>query len=206
MSYWRQKSDSQSLKGILQCLINILLLIERIDIKVEMKKEIEKFDLDTQQYLQKPLFTIIGKFGESIRSKPLFSTLQKRMTQPGGLGSFDMPALHTWLHTDRQRQDSQLAELFKDISPLEEVIADIFNIYAQKEQIHTINSSNGFTTISPQLTSSILKVFIPSQYKELIPEVSASPRAIVVKFWNQYQLLEKPLPSDCSFSFEYSEI
>ena len=202
IEYWRHINNTKSIKEYIQCIFDILLLLERIDIRVEIKKELDKIE-DTST-LDLSLLEKSGKFGESLRSKPSFSQLQKRISQPGGLCEFDMPSLHTWLQLDGDEQIRQIDSALGDIKSLGQLIASIFNYYQSVEKKEIITSSKGFTTLNPNHCSSILNLFIPKAYKTLTPEVSASPKAVVIKFWYQLDLFEKPVPSDKCFDFQYS--
>lgn len=203
IKYWRDISAAQSIREYLQCIFNILLLLERIDIRMEIKKELEKIK-DTSS-LELTLLQSSGKFGENLRSKPLFSQLQKRMSQPGGLCDFDMPALHTWLQLDNDEQIRRLNLPCEEINKLGGLIDSLFSYYKSVEEKQIITSSQGFTTLSPKNSSSLLNLFIPIEYKTLTPEVSASPKAVIIKFWHQYDLFEKPEASAQCFDFKYSE-
>lgn len=205
MTYWELKKDPHSLKGILGSIFNILLLLERIDIKMEISKELEKFQVNSKTINNLDILCNKGKFGESIRSRPLYSQIQKRLMQPGGLGIFDMPALHTWFHLDKDDQNTQLTELMIEIRSLKIAVDKIFTQHKLAEEAATITTQKGFVTISPKTNSCILKVSIDTQHKTFIPEVSASARAVIIKFWQQGKLLDSPTPCSESFSFIYSE-
>ena len=204
ITYWKALKSEQSIKGYLQCIFSIMLLLERIDIRVEMHKELEKFP--TQPDIDLTILNKSGRFGESIRSKPLFAQLHKRINQPGGLCCFDMPALYTWLQLDASEQERQISRPFEDIQLLHNLIDSLFDYFSTFENINEIRSNEGFATINPQPKSSILRINIPFSSKNLTPEVSASPKAVVIKFWTQTDLLEKPQASSQCFDFHYSEV
>ena len=199
-----QGKDHLSLKYVLQAVINILLLLERVDIKMELTKELERLGLCRHEMNQLNLFQLQGKFGESIRSKPLFSQLQKRLVQPGGMSTFDMPLLHTWLHLSFQTQQEQLDVLLREVRTLQQALKRLFSCYEQKQILQAVETENGFVTLNPEIESSILRIFIPEQYKSFIPEVSSSSRAVILKFWIQDSILDNPRPSNKPLSFHYT--
>lgn len=196
--------DHFSLKYVLQAVMNILLLLERVDIKMEITKELERLGLERAEIAQFELFSHKGKFGESIRSKPLFSQLQKRLVQPGGLGTFDMPLLHTWLHLSSETQQAQLQGLLLEIKALEQALSALFDLYSKKEVIEKVETQNGFVTLNPDVHCSILKILMSEKYKKFIPEVSSSSRAVILKFWSQNNILDSPVPLHEALSFSYT--
>lgn len=194
------------LKGILQSVVDILLLLERVDIKTEVKKEMEKLLPGELAWEDQELFQQKGRFGENIRSQPLFSMLQKRLSQPGGLGSFDMPSVYTWLHREEEEQNSLLKKILEELYPLKQSLKKIFDLYSLHKKQEEKTALNGFIKITPKTQSTLAFVELPAEHSLLTPEVSSSLQALVIKFWHYQELLEKPAPSDQSFQFNYAEV
>jgi cell division protein ZapD len=193
-------------KQALSCLMDILQLLERVEIKMELNKEAGKFPNDLK--LQEAITTLSnkpGKIGEEIRNQPSFAFIQKRLTLLGGTSSFDVPFLHRWLHLDKKRKIDDLSELYEPLEHLHQCIDLLIAAYEQSFKRKKIQITNGLLHHQPEQNSSLLVIEIPEDAEHLIPEVSYSVKAIYLKFWHQGKLLTKPEPFSGSLSLSIAE-
>ncbi len=208
----QEKADSLSSKRALESIFELLQLIERIEIKMELAKESEKFMLVTLDEkilsLKKDIAELLntqGKVGENLRANPSLQLLQKRLILTGGACEFDTPSLHSWLEGPTKLRKHDLNTIYLNFELLHKAIISIVKGYNDYIELSKKELSNGIIQINPKPQSSIIVIKIPNNKSDLYPEVSLSLKAVFIKIWSQKSLLEKNIPYDGHLELEIGE-
>lgn len=211
-SILQQKADSFSSKRALSCIFELLQLIERIEIKMELAKESEKFminlfeekTIELKKYISQ-LINSQGKIGENLRANPSLQLLQKRLLLTGGSCEFDTPSLHSWLEGPLKLRMNDLKIIYANFELLHNTIISIVKNYYDYTELSKKTLSDGIIQLNPKPQSSIILIKISDHDYQLYPEVSLSLKAVFVKIWSQQSLLEKNTPYDGQLELEIGE-
>lgn len=201
---FQQKNDYYTSRWAIERLFEILQLIERVEIKMELYKEGERFPQD--RILQQRLLRLRdypGKVGESLRNDSCLMALQKRFFQTSGACVFDAPSLHSWLSLEPQERLPDWQRLNEPLQDLQGAVEALVAAYEQHFHFHTQLAENGLLHHQPQPNSSLLCLRLPE--KSLVPEASFSPKAVFIKIWEQHSLLDKKVPLQQHINLELAE-
>lgn len=204
MLLFQEKNDYYTARWAIERLFEILQLIERVEIKMELYKEGERFpqEADLQHVLLK-LRDYPGKVGECLRNDLCLMALQKRFFQTAGACVFDAPSLHSWLSLEPHEREADWQRLNAPLYDLQKAITELMKTYEKHFNFKKVVASNGLLHHQPQPNSSLLCVKFSR--RSLIPEASFSPKAVFVKIWEQYSLLDKKSPLQDDIALEVAE-
>lgn len=201
---FQEKNDYYTARWAIERLFEILQLIERVEIKMELYKEGERFP--QEELLQQLLLKLRdhpGKVGECLRNDVCLMALQKRFFQTTGACVFDAPSLHSWLSLEPQGRAADWQRLNAPLNDLQKVVSELIKTYEKYFSFKTCIAQNGLLHHQPQPNSSLLCVRFSKT--SLVPEASFSPKAVFVKIWEQHSLLAKKSPVQDDVVFEIAE-
>lgn len=200
----QQKNDYFTSRWAIERLFEILQLIERVEIKMELYKEGERFPhlSDLQKILLK-LRDHPGKVGESLRNDVCLMALQKRFFQTAGACVFDAPSLHAWLTWEPDKRQEDWDRLNAPLRDLQHAVAALMAAYEQHFEFTAQIAKEGLLHHQPQPQSSLLCLRLSEQ--QHIPEASFSPKAVFIKMWQQSSLLEKKVSVQEDVAMELAE-
>lgn len=184
-------------------LLQMLDLIERTDIKVDIMHELDRQILSMQSLIGNPnistevlsqtledtkesvmkLRAESSKVGQSIRDNEWLMSIKKRASIPGGACQFDLPSYHYWLNQSLKKRRQDFDVWLSQLLPMYESIKII---------LHLLRSS-GVENDCVATDGSYQKSIISSKPAQLLqikmiddcgcfPEISANKYAINVRF------------------------
>lgn len=125
-------SESWQFMDFFECLFTLLDLLERVDLRNDMLKDIDVHEKNliywsqhpkiNQEALQEALQSVIRlrdalknakKVGSGLKEERLLQSIRQRFSIPGATCSFDLPNLHYWL---KQPEDIRQADMNRWIS------------------------------------------------------------------------------------------
>jgi cell division protein ZapD len=204
MTLFRQANDYYHARWAIESLFEILQLIERVEIKMELYKEGERFPHDTE--LQNALIKLRdypGKIGESLRSDQCLMALQKRFFQTMGACVFDAPSLHAWLSLAPEARLHDWELLNSPLTDLQDAVSALMKAYNDAFCFKEYLAEQGLLHYHPLPASSLLSVVLEEQH--FVPEASFSPKAVFIKIWQQHGLLKKNMPFQENLKIKISE-
>lgn len=193
--------------------LDIIELMERIDLRHETIKELERLQALFQQWqasasvdpdrIQDVLAQLNEQFqavqvmptklDHTLRQHTFLNQIRRRTTIPGGCCSFDIPAYHFWLHKPFDSRQQDIHDFLITINPLCDAIHFILSVIRQSAQPTSETAENGYyqkhfhNTFAPQL----VQVHV-SQALPYYPEISGSKHCINLRFLAQPEALSKP--------------
>lgn len=192
--------DSQA---SIDALVEILFILDRMDIRSEVIKELERHmgslsrlmdtpSIDHQrldillgrlsQQVQK-MQHFSGKFGSELRDNELLISIRQRAAVAGGTCGFDLPAYHFWLNQPLDTRIHQLSHWMSEFSPLHDgitlALSTIRNSVDFKQEI--AHGGIFLKTLDPQHPCQLLRISLPS-HMPVYPEVSGSKHRVNVRF------------------------
>ncbi len=193
--------------------LDIIELMERIDLRHETSKELERLQTLFQQWQtnasvdperieavleqldqqSQTIQSMPSKLDNTLRQHTFLNQIRRRTTIPGGCCSFDIPAYHFWLHKPFESRQQDIHEFLVTINPLCDAIHFILSIVRQSAQPTSETASNGYyqkhfhSTVTPQLVQVHIAQSLP-----YYPEISGSKHCINLRFLAQPEALSKP--------------
>lgn len=150
-------------------LSNLIDVLERVDVRTELVKELEH-----QQNKLKPWVDVPGvdkvlinslrsqlkdrseilmsapRIGQSLKANRFINLVRQRLSIPGSCCSFDLPALHMWLHLPQIHRDEDVNSWLKTLLPLNQAITSILDLIRKSDPFRNQISLNGFFQDNPE--------------------------------------------------------
>jgi cell division protein ZapD len=190
--------------------IEITSLLERVDLKQELMKELERQhsalkSLSEHKEVDKPKLTLLlsqqkhvlerlhqlnGKAGEHLKRNDFLLAIKQRTSIPGGNCDFDLPELRFWLNQDHAKRVLDLERWSGPYLELESAIKLALGVIRDSAMPEKVIAEKGFfdQTLDPKQPNQLLRISIPAS-EIIYPEVSAGKHRYSVRFLN-------PLPID----------
>lgn len=196
----------------LMLLLQMLDLIERADIKVDIVHELDRQSMALQNLLGNPSISeevLRGtideietcatglrndkeKVGQSLRENEWLMSIKQRASLPGGACQFDLPSYHYWLNLDQEQRDSDFYTWLARLLPMYEGIKIILHILRGSGLATEYIAKKGFyqQMLSAGKPAQMVKIEVLDD-SACFPEVSANKYAINVRFFG-IDFVQKP--------------
>ena len=158
------KSEHQQLQVVFfQQLFELLDLVERLDLRSDLSKDLEaheknlvywskhpKIDSTALEQALKTVLTLREKlkndrrFGSALKEDKLLSAIRQRFAIPGGACSFDLPNLHFWLQQPLEKRHIEIAQWLETLALLDDAIAVSLSFIRERGQFINVTAENGF--------------------------------------------------------------
>ena len=158
------KAEQSSLQLVFfEQLFELLDLIERIDLRSDLTKDLEAHEKNLVYWSKHPkidttalehaLKTVLrlrqkiktdGRFGNALKEDKLLSSIRQRFAIPGGACSFDLPNLHFWLHQPLERRLNEITQWLETLALLDDAITVSLSFIRERGQFKTTVAENGF--------------------------------------------------------------
>jgi cell division protein ZapD len=206
----------------LMLLLQMLDIIERADIKVDIVHELDRQATAMQNLMGNPniseevlsetikeveacagaLRTDSTKVGQSLRDNEWLMSIKQRASIPGGVCQFDLPSYHYWLNLDNDRREDDFYTWLARLLPMYEGIKIILHILRGSGLTNDYIAKNGFyqQMLSGGKPAQMLKVEVPDDCT-YFPEVSANKYAINVRF-NGMDFVQRPKQCEHDIHFK----
>lgn len=190
----------------IDCLLDILSLFDRTDLKTEITKEMERLiaalaalannpkvdteiltdllsdlkqNLDVLQQLKTK-----NALGHALRDSEFIAPIRQRTSVTGGTSHFDLPAYHYWLsHTPADQRHQQITEWFDGFSPARNAVEDCLDLIRNSATASSRIAEDGF--YQQQLDSSqpnqLIRITLPAD-SIYYPEISGGKHRFTVRF------------------------
>ncbi|MDM7859543.1 cell division protein ZapD [Alteromonas sp. ASW11-36] len=144
-------------------LFTLLDLLERLDIRNDILKDIDAQERNlvhwsqhpniNNEALQQTLETILRlrealkqnkRIGSDLKEHPFISSIRQRFAIPGGSCSFDLPNLHHWTHLPAEQQAKDKQTWLQTLHVIDNAIALTLSFLRQRGNFTTVEATNGF--------------------------------------------------------------
>lgn len=197
-----RKDDLWENRASLSALLSLLDLLQRIDLKADLVKELERMgavlerlaqipDVDTEQldqvleeieHTQDNLQRLEGSV-DRLLQHPLLSCVSKRYVIPGGTCHFDLPLLHHWLHQPSERRIQDLENWFNALRPFQEGTALTLRLIRESAAPIREIAERGMyqKSLDSSLPWQMVRIALPAE-APYYPEISAGKHRFTVRF------------------------
>jgi len=203
-------------------MINIVDLIGRSDIKMDLIKELERHlatlenlknnknvDLLKLDDVLKSIISISSILkdascqpGQTIRQDDFLSSIKQRSLMPGGSCNFDLPGYHYWLHLPEEQRSADLSLWFKDLEILSEAVKLVLTLVRNSANPTGEVAQDGFfqKPIESGQSCQMVRVIMPAD-SDCYPEISGGRHRFTVRFMQQ--MSNEPRPTQFKDDVEF---
>lgn len=200
--------------------IELLDFLDRNDIKADTIKELDRHiqvltklkssaqvDLTKLQqlltqldHINRSIYHHNGKFGQKLRESEFFNVLRQRLIIPGGNCSFDLPALHYFLHLPHEQRRQCLESWLGEFSLVQEAATLLLTLSRESASFASLQALQGFYQQESYQNCQLLRVRI-SNTLTVYPEISAGRHRFTLRFLG-FSSDKRPLQTPDDISFE----
>lgn len=183
-------------------LLQILDLIDRGDLKVDLLQELDRHKVQLsflqgnpnidQNALGETLASLDRcatllrsdhqKLGQSLRDNDWLMSVKQRAGIPGGVCEFDLPSYRHWLYLSIDRRKTDFSQWLSKLMPMYEAIRMLLQLLRGSGQVMSLLAHKGAyqQQLSGHKPAQLLRIEIG--HDECFPEVSANKYAINIRF------------------------
>jgi cell division protein ZapD len=206
----------------LMYMLQIMDIIDRIDVKVDLVQELDKQRLamhnlrGNPNISEKTLNSTIKQIescaaalrldatrvGQSLRENEWLMSIRQRAAIPGGVCQFDLPSYHHWLNLNHERRRADLDKWLENLMPMRNAMSTVLHILRGSGNATKLTAKNGFyqQMLGGSKPAQMLRIEVPDNCP-CFPEVSANKYAISVRF-NGIDFVQKPKQCDHDIDFK----
>ncbi|GAA0859120.1 cell division protein ZapD [Aliiglaciecola litoralis] len=162
----RQSAEAQQdwqFMSFFEALFTLLDLLERLDLRNDILKDIEVHEKNLVYWSQHPkidsealqaaLQKILRlrdqlkhskKVGANLKEDKFLSSIRQRFSIPGGTCSFDLPNLHYWIKQPLESIRTDIATWLKEFDLIQEAIEITLSFLRERGRFAPITAPNGF--------------------------------------------------------------
>ena len=207
----------------ISCLLEILDLITRSDIKSDLIKELEKHTVTLDVLKNNPnvdhqrlndILSNINDYlntlrdneflpGQHLKNDELITSIKQRISIPGGTCNFDLPAFHHRLHKPAQSRHDDLTRWKQDISVIQKSLSIALLMLRNSTTPVIENAESGFhqQPIESKLSCQLIRVFLPEDCS-YFPEISGGKHRFTIRFMEQISTSSRPVQTKNAVEFE----
>ncbi len=190
-------------RAAISCLLDILAIFSRSDLKSEVLKELERHsanltamqsnpqvDRDKLTDIMRQLDTLSarlhahrGQVAQALRQNEFLASIQQRSTIAGGSCTFDLPAYHHWLQRAAPERVEQLLEWFSVFDLVRTGVDVILELTRQSAMPVKEVAHAGFfqQNLPTNLPCQMMRVAVP-RCSPYYAEISGSKHRFTVRF------------------------
>jgi cell division protein ZapD len=207
----------------LTTLIEILDLTNRVDLKRELMKELERqianlsrlvsepsVDqdrlnriIDQQRALIEEIHTINGQLDQHIKANDLFGSIRQRNAIPGGTCDFDLPAYHYWLARPASERRELLHTCSRPFQEINEAVGLVLKLIRNSAEPRTTVAPRGFyeQALDSSVPWQMIRITLPSD-TPCYPEISAGRQRFSVRFLKPGDMTQRARQCEQDITFE----
>ena len=192
-------------------MLQILDLIDRGDLKVDLLQELERHKVQLsflqnnpnidQQALKSTVLSLERcatalradhqKLGQPLRDNDWLMSVKQRTSIPGGVCEFDLPSYRHWLYLPLERRIADFEQWLSRLKPMYESIRMILQLVRGSGQTMSVIAHHGAyqQQLSGHKPAQLLR--IETSDDDCFPEVSANKYAINIRF-QKLDFVQKP--------------
>lgn len=196
----KQAKEDWQYINFLDALFTLLDLLERLDLRNDVLKDIEiheknlvvwsqhpNIDNDAlQSVLQKILrlresLKSTKKIGADLKEDKFLSSIRQRFSIPGGTCGFDLPNLHFWLKQSHESKQGTIQGWLKDLQPIQQAMEMTLSFLRERGRFSQINADKGFYQGVADDKNELIRVLCPTD-KGFYPILSGNKYRYAIRF------------------------
>ena len=210
-------------RAVVEYLIEIFDSIERVDMKTDLRKDLEYYIYSLERWQNTPkgnterINQLLDKakallerceendkpFGHELVQHPLINGVRQRITIAGGTCGCDLPSYHHWLQKTPKQRQLELNNWLATLAPLREAIDLSLYMIRNNAVTSQETAEAGFfqSTLDSNIAYQLVQVNLPLEHP-CYPEISGGKQRVTIRFFEQNDIGERPLPTEQNIHFE----
>lgn len=181
-------------------LFTLLDLLERIDIRTDIIKDLDNHEKNLVHWSQLPniddsalqhtLRSIIAvrdklkvskKVSNVLREDKFLASIRQRFAIPGGTCSFDLPNLHYWIHQEKNARLTDIERWINCFALIEEAMGIVLSFSRERATFKPVQVANGFYQGAADDKSELIRVRCSSDLA-YYPTLSGNKYRYAIRF------------------------
>ena len=201
--YFQKQPDTWNSRAAIRCLLDILSIFSRYELKKEILKELERQAGHLERIRQQPgidmqmlgqvlgdlensthqIYQLNGQVGQNLRESEFLMAIMQRSSIPGGSCAFDLPQYHFWLSQPYELREQQLQSWFHDFEPIYDAISLLLSLIRNSTRPSEELATKGFfqRTLDAQSSAQLIQVTVKNG-ATYFPEVSGNKHRFNIRF------------------------
>lgn len=187
----------------LHAILEVVSVLDRSELKAALSKELSRHYANLSKLSQMPnvdntrlsqildqlasivhgLNTSQGKLAGTLRENEFLNTIRLQLTNIGGACNVNTPALNFWLKQNNSLQKQQLADWFRHIEPIQDIIVLLLKLVRESSVSEFKTAPHGFyeVNLDPKQSIQLIRVELPTE-EMIYPEISAGRHRSCIRF------------------------
>lgn len=204
-------------------LSDILGLSARSDLRSELLKELERHGKTLNRLRQLPgvdetalagvlqdirqagdrLHNLDNPALDNLRRHDLLRAIRQRLTVPGGVCEFDVPALHFWLQQATAVRMQQLADWLQPFQPVQQAVALVLRLVRDCALPRAQVARQGLfqQPLDSTAPNQLVRILLPAG-GTVFPEVSGNRHRFAIRFLEQPDPGQRPVQTAADVEFQ----
>ncbi|HHH35298.1 MAG TPA: cell division protein ZapD [Gammaproteobacteria bacterium] len=209
-------------RATVACLIDILNIFGRNDLKNEIIKELERQaanlaplerlpgvdkdklgqTLGNMEALTDRLYVAQGQVGQLLKDNEFLCSIKQRSSIPGGTCDFDLPAYHHWLQQPPQRRLKDLHRWLEEFSTIREALTLILRQVRESAPPQSVVAPGGFyqQSLDTNAPFQLVRAILPAE-APWFAEISGGKHRFTIRFMEP-RMTERPVQTDQDVEFQ----
>lgn len=211
-----ETTDPDSCLQFFHSLFDLIELLERMDIRQDLIKDLERIEVDLARWEQLPsvnqqsildlktevcgmLVDLRGntRLTRTLKADKFLASIRQRFAIPGGCCGFDLPQLHLWLNRPAGEHQEQIAHWVKQLSLLNSGIRICLQVLRERGRFSSVQANSGFFQDSAE-GKQLVRIRMVED-TSCYPTVSGSKHRFSVRFQQFSELGSTPVEGDQIF-------
>lgn len=196
----KQAIEDWQYVNFLDCLFTLLDLLERIDLRNDVLKDIElheknlviwsqhpNIDNDALQYALQKILRLreslkgAKKIGSELKEDKFLSSIRQRFSIPGGTCSFDLPNLHYWLKQPIESKQQNVCVWLQELVPIQQAMEMTLSFLRERGRFAQITAEKGFYQGIAEDRNELIRVLSPTD-QGYYPMLSGNKYRYAIRF------------------------
>ena len=209
-------------RATVACLIDILSIFGRNDLKNEVIKELERQaanlaplerlpgvdrdklgrTLGNMERLIDKLYVTQGQIGQLLKDNEFLCSVKQRSSIPGGTCDFDLPAYHHWLQLPVERRLNDLQGWLGEFTTLREALELILRQVRESAPPQTVTAPGGFyqQSLDTNAPFQLVRAVLPAE-APCFAEISGGKHRFTIRFMEP-RMEERPVQTTGDVEFQ----
>lgn len=205
IEYLLHDKSTLGARNTISCIINLLQVVDRPDLKAKLAKEMSSHLANLMRYGEMPeidankltqltqqleelsrnFIDSSGKIGYRLRDIELLNTLRMHLASPGGGCSFDAPLYHNWLEQPADIRHATVTDWMSDFNQIKTAATLILDLVRKNAKTEEKTAIHGFhqELLDPQSNLRMIRIGI-ARTIAAYPETSIGRHFLSVRFFS----------------------
>jgi len=200
LDYAQNCSEDWQFISFFDCFFTLLDLLERLDIRTDILKDIETHNKNLQHWskhpkidqvaLQQAIQKIVelkeklrssSKVGSGLKDDKFLSSIRQRFSIPGATCSFDLPNLHFWLKQPQEKVTSDISRWLNEFTLIHQAIDITLSFLRERGRFENITATNGFYQGVADERNELIRIYCASN-QNYYPTLSGNKYRYAIRF------------------------